>query len=52
MRTERKILTAFSILSAIFGCAGLTATNEADYLLIMLLGFFGVAITNLKHFEL
>lgn len=51
MKTERKILTAFSILSGIFGCAGLTATNEVEYLIIMLLGILGVTLANLEYIK-
>lgn len=49
MKTQRIILNAFSIFAAIFGCAGVTATNQTEYLIVMLLGMLGVLIANLEY---
>jgi hypothetical protein len=49
MRTQRIILTTFASLSALFGCAGLTATNEKEYLVILVLGIIGVFIANIEE---
>jgi|14BtaG_2_1085337.scaffolds.fasta_scaffold00769_8 hypothetical protein len=49
MKTENKILLAISSAVAIFGAAGLAATNETSYGIIILMSLVGALVSTLEN---
>ena len=49
MKSENKILLAVSTFCAIFGAAGVTATNEKSYVAMLMLSILGSFISTLEN---
>ena len=49
MKTENKILLAMSSAVAIFGAAGLAATNETSYAILIIMSLIGLLVSTLEN---
>jgi hypothetical protein len=49
MKSENKILLAVSTFCAIFGAAGVTATNEKSYVAMLTLSILGAFLSTLEN---
>lgn len=49
MKTENKILLTVSAFCAIFGAAGVTATNEKSYVAMLTLSILGAFVSTLEN---